>query len=225
MVCLSGTEGLRVETDRIRLKTLMLSSAAIFLIEMAARFVILETLCDPMVTLGTARVTEITLILLIVLHWGEGLSSLGLARTRIFLGFKKGLIWSAGFGFIAFLVFGVSYVAGINTLRLIQMRLPMKGGDIILFFLVGGIVAPVAEEIFFRGLLYGFFRRWGVILALIASTLIFVLFHPLNYGIPLPQIVGGILFAVAYELEGSLMVPITVHALGNLAIFSLSLFI
>jgi membrane protease YdiL (CAAX protease family) len=214
-----------VETDKIRPKTLIVSSVAIFLIEMAARFAVLETLCNPMAILGMARVTEIILILLIVLYWGEGLSSIGLARTRISFGFKKGLIWSAGFGLVAFLVFGVPYIAGINTLRLIQMRFPVKGGDIILFFLVGGIVAPVAEEIFFRGLLYGFFRRWGVVLALIASTLIFVLFHPFNHGIPLPQIVGGIVFAVAYELEGSLMVPITVHALGNLAIFSLSLFI
>jgi hypothetical protein len=35
--------------------------------------------------------------------------------------------------------------------------------------------------------------------------------------------VGGIVFAVAYELEGNLMVPITIHVLGNTAIFALSL--
>ena len=95
MVCLSGTEGLGVETDKIRLKTLMLSSAAIFLIETAARFVILEALCNPMVILGTARVTEIILIHLIVLYWGEGLSSLGLARTRIF---SAGVIYTPASG-------------------------------------------------------------------------------------------------------------------------------
>jgi hypothetical protein len=39
------------------------------------------------------------------------------------------------------------------------------------------------------------------------------------------QIIGGVLFAVAYELEGSLFVPITIHALGNLAIFGSSLVI
>jgi len=41
--------------------------------------------------------------------------------------------------------------------------------------------------------------------------------------IPLPQIVGGILFAAAYEKEKNLMVPITIHVLGNMAIFSISL--
>jgi hypothetical protein len=44
-----------------------------------------------------------------------------------------------------------------------------------------------------------------------------------EWGIPLAQVVGGIVFAVAYEIEGSLMVPITIHVLGNLAIFTLSL--
>jgi len=50
-----------------------------------------------------------------------------------------------------------------------------------------------------------------------------VLAHPIFPGIPLPQVVVGIVFAVAYEIEGSLMVPITIHVLGNLAIFTLSM--
>jgi hypothetical protein len=36
------------------------------------------------------------------------------------------------------------------------------------------------------------------------------------------QVVGGILFAAAYEIEKNLVVPITIHCLGNLAIFALS---
>jgi len=44
-----------------------------------------------------------------------------------------------------------------------------------------------------------------------------------EWGIPLPQVVGGLVFAVAYEIEESLMVPIIIHVLGNLAIFTLSL--
>jgi len=52
---------------------------------------------------------------------------------------------------------------------------------------------------------------------------VFVLAHPIFPGIPLAQVVGGIVFAVAYEMEGSLMIPITIHILGNLAIFTLSL--
>ena len=83
------------------------------------------------------------------------------------------------------------------------------------------IVAPFAEELFFRGLLYGFFRRWGAPFAIILSTALFTFAHPLR-GLPLTQIVGGLLFALAYEVEGNLLAPITVHVLGNLAIFTLS---
>jgi membrane protease YdiL (CAAX protease family) len=88
---------------------------------------------------------------------------------------------------------------------------------------VGGIVAPIAEEVFFRGILYGFFRRWGVVVALVFSTLLFVFPHLGTHGLPTTQIIGGILFALAYEVEDSLLAPITIHALGNMAIFTLSL--
>ncbi|MFH2219214.1 MAG: CPBP family glutamic-type intramembrane protease [Pseudomonadota bacterium] len=55
------------------------------------------------------------------------------------------------------------------------------------------------------------------------STVIFVLAHPGLSGFPLPQLAGGILFAAAYEMGESLVVPITIHVLGNMAIFTVSL--
>jgi hypothetical protein len=55
------------------------------------------------------------------------------------------------------------------------------------------------------------------------STLLFVLSHPSRHTIPVPQMIGGILFAVAYEMEKNLLAPITIHILGNLAIFILAL--
>jgi hypothetical protein len=92
----------------------------------------------------------------------------------------------------------------------------------VLFFVVGGLIAPVAEEIFFRGIVYGFLRRWGFAVALIGSTLLFAWVHP-GAGVPITQIIGGLVFAAAYEIEGNLAVPITIHVLGNTAIFGLSL--
>jgi membrane protease YdiL (CAAX protease family) len=80
----------------------------------------------------------------------------------------------------------------------------------------------VAEEVFFRGILYGFLKRWGKWTAVVLSSLIFVLFHRFD-GFPLPQAVGGVVFALAYDAGQSLLAPITIHVLGNLALFSLSL--
>ena len=59
--------------------------------------------------------------------------------------------------------------------------------------------------------------------ALVLSTLIFVFSHASRHTIPVTQVIGGILFAVAYEREKNLLVPIMIHVLGNLAIFTLSL--
>ena len=96
--------------------------------------------------------------------------------------------------------------------------------EIAFFFLIGGMVGPIAEEVFFRGILYGFFRRWGVLVGLGLSTLIFVLIHLISHlFLPVTQVIGGIVFALAYEVEDSLLAPITIHALGNMAIFTLSL--
>ncbi|MEE9566540.1 MAG: type II CAAX endopeptidase family protein [Desulfobacteria bacterium] len=212
-----------MEAKQIDRKTLIISLAAIVSVEWSLRVVVSKGLFDPMVTLGAARLLEIILVILVLLIWGRGVSSVGLAPSRIIPGLRKGLVWSAGFGIVAFFAFVVLYVAGVNAMILMQARLPTRLGEIILFFFIGGILAPIAEEIFFRGILYGFFRRWGVFLAVALSTLLFVGAHPVFHGIFVPQVVGGIVFAVAYEVGGSLLVPITIHVLGNMAIFTLSL--
>ena len=212
-----------METDQIETKTLIVSLVPIVIIETASRAVISEGLGHPMIILGAARLFETIAIILIVLSWGKGVSSIGLTRSRIVFGLKKGLIWSSCFAMAASLAFAALFLAGINPMAFIKTHLPARPGEILLFFFVGGMIAPVAEELFFRGMLYGFFRRWGVVAALVLSTLIFVLSHSINRGIPVTQMVGGIVFAISYEVEGNLMVPITIHVLGNTAIFTLSL--
>lgn len=219
MVWLQGLEGPWMEAKKIQIKTLFLCLAAVLAVELGTRV----ATAHPMIILGGARLLEILLIVLIVVTWGNGLSSIGLARSEMVSGLKKGLIWSAGFGAITSIACIGLFAASINPLTFIQARIPTQTSDLILFFIVGGILGPVAEELFFRGILYGFLRRWGVIVALVLSTLIFVLCHPINSGIPVTRLLGGILFAVVYEISGSLMVPITIHGLGNLAIFTLSL--
>lgn len=210
-----------METAKIDIKVLLLSLAAVILAELGAKAFLSFDIASPMVITGTVRLIEIALILIIVITWGKGTLSLGLSMKTIVSGFTRGLLWSMAFGLAAAAVFGILFVAGSAPLELIHTRLPEETSGIILFFIVGGVVAPVAEEVLFRGIIYGFFRRWGVIIALTISTLIFVLAHAIFFRIPITQAVGGILFALAYEIEGNLMVPITIHILGNLAIFIL----
>jgi membrane protease YdiL (CAAX protease family) len=207
----------------IETKIVFLALAALVTTEVAIRVVISEAGPSPLFILGVARVVQVLIFLVIVSIWGRGMSSIGLARGQILTGVRRGLIWSGVFGICACLVFAVLYATHINPLKLIKIHVPPSAQGIVLFFVVGGLVAPMAEEVFFRGIVYGFLRRWGVLLALIGTTVIFVLAHAISSRIPLTQIVGGIVFAVAYEVEGNLMVPITIHVLGNTAIFALSL--
>jgi membrane protease YdiL (CAAX protease family) len=207
----------------IETKIVFLALAALVTTEVAISVVISEAWHSPMFILGVGRVVQVLIFLMIVSTWGRGMSSIGLARGQILTGVRRGLIWSGVFGICACLVLAVLYATHINPLKLIKTHVPPSAQGIVLFFVVGGLVAPIAEEVFFRGIVYGFLRRWGVLLALIGTTVIFVLAHAISSRIPLTQIVGGIVFALAYEVEGNLMVPITIHVLGNTAIFALSL--
>jgi len=212
-----------MEANRITVASLIVSVGAILCVEAAASVAAARIPLNPMILLGVIRVLEIALLVLAAVIYGNGLSSVGLARSRAFDGFVRGLLWSAGFGMSALVVHLILYAFGINGMTLIHTQLPRSPGAIGLLFLVGGLAGPAAEEIFFRGILYGFFRRWGVFVALTMSTLVFVMAHPGFPHIPFTQVVGGIVFAIAYETEGSLMAPLTIHVLGNTAIFALSL--
>lgn len=212
-----------METVHIELKTIGLSITVILVVEWLA--VLLNNhLAAPILIVGGARSLEI--LLLLGICWitePGGIQTLGIIPKNIQSGLFRGFLWSAGFGLMVILVAGILLLAGLNPVAMISANLPKGQAGIFYFLVVGGILSPVAEEIFFRGLIYGYFRRWGMWTALLLSTAVFVMAHAIFQWIPLPQIVGGILFAAAYEKEKNLMVPITIHVLGNLAIFTIAL--
>jgi uncharacterized protein len=213
-------ESSRMETKPVSTITLALSFFAVLSVEWIVGLV---SPGPSLKATGTARVVQILLMLWIAKSFGGGLVLIGLECSGWFHGFRRGLIWSLAFGAAALVLYFLLLAAGVNALALIRAPKPNKLQDIVLLVVVGGILAPVAEEIFFRGVLYGFLRRWGVAAALIIATLLFVLSHPLDRGVPFTQIAGGLVFALAYEWEGNLLVPIVIHVLGNLAIFAVSI--
>ena len=208
----------------INLKTVLLAAAVILAVESSLHWVAWPKNISPLVLIGGARILETLLILVLVwLSNPSGVAAIGLHRNQLVVGLKKGLLWSACFGVLVLLVAIALYVsAGINAFDYMQGRHAAKRG-IWLFLLVGGVISPITEEIVFRGVLYGYLRRWGMLTAIIGSTLLFVLAHSIQGTFPLTQTVGGVVFAVAYERERNLLVPIVIHMLGNLAIFTLTL--
>lgn len=80
---------------------------------------------------------------------------------------------------------------------------------------LAGMFVPIAEEVFFRGVLYRWLRdKWGVAIGAIVSSLIFALAH----GEP-ATIIGvfplGIVLALVFEKSKSLWPPIIIHAANN----------
>jgi len=212
-----------MDAKKIEIRILLLSVAAIVFLEVAMRLVVSKGVRSPLLVLGMARILDVILMGLMVSVWGKGASSIGLDRGGLLYGFKRGLVWSAGFAAMTSIAFAGILALGANPLTLVRTPVPAEQTERILFFLVGGAIGPLAEEVFFRGILYGFLRRWGVLVGIVVSTGFFVLCHPGFASVPWPQAIGGILFAGAYEVEKSLVTPITIHVLGNLAIFTLSL--
>ena len=77
------------------------------------------------------------------------------------------------------------------------------------------IIAPICEELLFRGLIYGTLKRFGErIFAALASSLLFALIHGHVPSI-LPLTILALGFCIAYERTGCLWVPIAMHAMFN----------
>lgn len=94
------------------------------------------------------------------------------------------------------------------------------GARTILAVVAAVLLAPVAEELLFRGLLHrALRRRRGVLAATLLSSALFAVVH-LDVGLSQPlALVGlllvGIVLALAYERTGRLLVPIVAHAAYN----------
>ncbi|SEO15518.1 hypothetical protein SAMN04488134_104123 [Amphibacillus marinus] len=75
------------------------------------------------------------------------------------------------------------------------------------------LLAPITEEILFRGILFGFLnKKLGFLLGLISSSIIFGLLHP---GHRLSVTIMALLLTTAYFKTKSLWVTIAIHMIWN----------
>ena len=96
---------------------------------------------------------------------------------------------------------------------------------VVLIVIFAIVIAPMVEEFLFRGFAYPALKqRWGPWPALTLVSLVFAAIHP---PVPVmgPIFVLAIGLGLAYELTGSLLAPITMHALFNAANISMVLYV
>ncbi|MHB9053737.1 MAG: CPBP family intramembrane glutamic endopeptidase [Thermoleophilia bacterium] len=145
-------------------------------------------------------------------------ATLGFRRTPL----AKAFLWTV-------LIYFLDLIGTVIWVRLVKSEpLPVKKdyGSSILGFVLAfagiAVLAPVVEELFFRGILFqGFSKRLGLIGGGCASAAVFMIFHvdPRVYG---RIFISGALFAFLYYRTRSLWPSIVCHSVANsLAVISL----
>jgi hypothetical protein len=139
------------------------------------------------------------------------------------IGFGK-FDWSTlGIG-CGLLVFGYGIIF-IHNLILMALGFDTQGDAIVevfellqnpfWFFLVGAVLAPVVEEICFRGFLFqGFRARYGWITSMLLTSTIFAIAH-LNLASLIPTFILGNLLAYLYQRTNSIWPGVILHVLIN----------
>ncbi|MEZ4567952.1 MAG: hypothetical protein R2860_13695 [Desulfobacterales bacterium] len=99
-----------------------------------------------------------------------------------------------------------------------------------LLYIVGGIIAPVAEEIF-SGVVYGYVKGRLAVFRPVGGAGGAIGQHRPICVCPSDRLrhspapaCGGIVFCLSYEIEKSLITPMIIHSTGNMALFTLSFF-
>lgn len=87
------------------------------------------------------------------------------------------------------------------------------------------LITPLAEELIFRGSLLGWLRgRWGVKVAILGSSLIFALYHPMAILWPL-AFVFGLAAGWIRVKTGSLTPFLVMHVLNSAAMITFAYFV
>ena len=166
-----------------------------------------------------------TLIIVVSIEFGwrrrKGLTlrDIGFQQTSIWL---LVIVAIAGF-LLAGTIEGIERQLGIKPGDLVPELIAPQGFvwlHFVAVLITVGIIAPVAEEMIFRGVLYSWFRsRFNVPLAITLNAGLFGLIH-LGYPLPLMALVAlmGAVFSWSFERTGSLWVPIVLHIGQNSAV-------
>lgn len=159
------------------------------------------------------------ILFVVKLVHGQGLKSLGLVRNRLGYWLRIGLLNG-----IVLFISVVFLGALINYLVSVEVD-PQPITEVILKaetswerfipFLVTAILAPISEELYFRGFLYPALRRKiGVKGGIIVASLIF---GSLHYDLVrmIPLVFGGIWLNWLYEKSGTIYASMMAHSAWN----------
>ena len=109
--------------------------------------------------------------------------------------------------------FGIQAAAAVQSAGSASLLLPM--------LLASGILAPVCEEVFFRGYLQGAFARYGAVQASVVTALLFAAVHGLGAGLLVYALLGLVFSAFVLRM-GSVLASVMLHTVYNVTLIVLS---
>jgi membrane protease YdiL (CAAX protease family) len=141
--------------------------------------------------------------------WRLALQRLGLRRFER----SAWIYMAASIG--VYLVFVIAYVALIGEPD--QEDIAEAFGSLPFQILLIAIAAPISEEIFFRGMMFGGMRRrMPMLVAALLSAAIFGGLHAITGPSAVPPLIAfGFVLCVLYEKTGSIVPCILLHMLNN----------
>ncbi|MBD3425746.1 MAG: CPBP family intramembrane metalloprotease [Candidatus Omnitrophica bacterium] len=164
------------------------------------------------------------IVYFVVDKYGQDISQIGLTAK----GFRKAVFYAA-VGYICLVpVLFLIMLGTYFVTQLIEYRPPvqpivevfMEEKETVVLWLstvFAAVFGPIAEEIFFRGFMYGALKKsLGVFWGMMLTAAVFAMLHAHAVGF-LPIMMLGLLLAYLYEKTGSLVSSMTVHIMHNLA--------
>lgn len=163
-------------------------------------------------------VTIVALIAATIVWRGAGIKDLGLCRSSVRNWMKYGLM--GGILATLFILFSGAVIHILNPNLPpqsfeVMLRAHRSPEDYILLLLLGSVLAPLSEELFYRGMIYPVFKfhlgkGWGMA----AAGAVFGLAH-WDMWRALPLAMGGAFLCYIYEKSGSVLVSALSHGIWN----------
>lgn len=90
-------------------------------------------------------------------------------------------------------------------------------GMLVINIIILGILPAICEELIFRGIILNGFRKYNTIVAILLSSLLFMLMH-MSIEQSIYQFVLGIALSSVVVITGSLMASVILHAVNNIIV-------
>ncbi len=166
---------------------------------------------------GVQAMTELGFLLVpMAIAAQHGAATIALVLARLgFRRFRPSALKWMGATVVAYLVFNAVYVAVFGEPH--QEDIAEGFGAVPVQVLLIVVLAPISEELCFRGMLYGGLRtKLPMVPAALVGGLVFGGLHALTgiTAVP-PLIVFGFLLCLLYERTGSVVPGIVLHMLNN----------